>query len=102
MLIFDYSMNKYIFPGADASLPLGWVIKQVSISMIMQSCVAVVDSDFSSNPQTLKSSLSTSSASTTLRPCIGGTSIGSLTRTRLWRNTVSVGIESGFTSWRIP
>lgn len=24
------SMNKYVFPGADASLPLGWVIKQVS------------------------------------------------------------------------
>lgn len=23
-------MNKYVFPGADASLPLAWVIKQVS------------------------------------------------------------------------
>jgi cyclopropane fatty-acyl-phospholipid synthase-like methyltransferase len=24
------SMNKYVFPGADASLPLGWVISKVS------------------------------------------------------------------------
>jgi cyclopropane fatty-acyl-phospholipid synthase-like methyltransferase len=23
-------MNKYVFPGADASLPLGWVISKVS------------------------------------------------------------------------
>jgi cyclopropane fatty-acyl-phospholipid synthase-like methyltransferase len=23
-------MNKYVFPGADASLPLGWVIESVS------------------------------------------------------------------------
>ena len=22
-------MNKYVFPGADASLPLGWVVTQV-------------------------------------------------------------------------
>jgi cyclopropane fatty-acyl-phospholipid synthase-like methyltransferase len=26
------SMNKYVFPGADASLPLGWVISKVSLS----------------------------------------------------------------------
>ena len=25
------SMNKYIFPGADASLPLAWVVSQVGI-----------------------------------------------------------------------
>lgn len=29
-------MNKYVFPGADASLPLGWVIKQVSLSFYPQ------------------------------------------------------------------
>ena len=29
-------MNKYIFPGADASLPLGWVISQVTPSSGMR------------------------------------------------------------------
>jgi hypothetical protein len=24
-------MNKYVFPGADASLPLGWVISKASL-----------------------------------------------------------------------
>ncbi|KAI9632718.1 S-adenosyl-L-methionine-dependent methyltransferase [Dioszegia hungarica] len=28
-LIWGLFMNKYVFPGADASLPLGWVIKQL-------------------------------------------------------------------------
>lgn len=28
-LIWGLFMNKYIFPGADASCSLGWVVKQV-------------------------------------------------------------------------
>lgn len=29
-MLMCFSMNKYVFPGADASLPLGWVISRVS------------------------------------------------------------------------
>lgn len=29
------SMNKYVFPGADASLPLGWVVSKVSLFVLL-------------------------------------------------------------------
>lgn len=33
-------MNKYVFPGADASLPLGWVISSASVAYVCHHFIA--------------------------------------------------------------
>lgn len=43
-------MNKYVFPGADASLPLGWVITQVCFLISLRSLELSASSD---TPSTL-------------------------------------------------
>jgi hypothetical protein len=95
-------MNKYVFPGADASLPLGWVIKQGRNCLDDESngvSASPADRASSSRP-TLRSSRSTFSACTTRPPSTGGTSTGSPTRRRSSPSTASGGTASGSTSSR--
>ncbi|EJD02955.1 sphingolipid C9-methyltransferase [Fomitiporia mediterranea MF3/22] len=46
-LIWGLFMNKYIFPGADASCSLGWVVKQVEAAGFEVKCIDVLGVHYS-------------------------------------------------------
>jgi len=90
-------MNKYVFPGADASCSLGWVINK--------ACCLLVPVPSSTHPLSCslrvlvsKSRTLMFSASITLLPSTAGIKTGSATRTVLLPSTVTDGSESGHSS----
>ena len=90
-------MNKYIFPGADASCALNWVIGQVEgANFEVKSCdVLGVHCSFSRS----RSRDFTDVTMMQTRLLSGdGTKTGSRTKRRSSRNTVFDGTESGSTS----
>ena len=91
-------MNKYVFPGADASCALNWVIGQVSGDRFNAWIPDLTLSVFRLRPLDSRSSPSMSLECTTLPPSGSGTRTGSPTRRRSSPSTVTGGSESGPTS----
>lgn len=96
-LIWGLFMNKYIFPGADASCSLGWVIGKVCYYTSLADLTRndVVDSW---KVLDLRSRTSMFWEFITLRPSIAGTRTGYRTRKRCWPSMVNVGTGSGCSS----
>ena len=93
-------MNKYIFPGADASCSLGWVIGKACYLLPVSSSSHSL-SFYSSRVLASKSKISTFSVSITLLPSTVGIKIGLATRTKLLPSTVTDGSEFGHFSLHI-
>jgi hypothetical protein len=96
-------MNKYVFPGADASCSLGWVINKACCLLFPFSfhftlCLLFFNS---SRLLALKSKILTFSVFITLLPSTVGIKTGSSTRTMLLPSTVTGGSESGHSSLHI-
>ena len=90
-------MNKYVFPGADASCSLGWVIGKVCYLFLpVTSSTHLLSSSW--RVLVSKSKMLMFSVSITLLPSTAGIKIGSATRTALLPSTVTDGSESGHSS----
>lgn len=101
-LVWGLFMNKYVFPGADASCSLGWVISKVRkvISPLYDFhfnwCIGLV---ISSSLLDLRLRTLMFWVFIILLQSTAGTRTGSPTRTRCWRSMARDGSESGPFSW---
>jgi hypothetical protein len=94
-------MNKYVFPGADASCSLGWVIGKVGFGLVQHLILSLtLLHPHSSNLLVLRSRTLMCSVSITRLRSIAGTRIGSATKRRLLQNMVTDGTGCGFSSLR--
>ena len=93
-------MNKYVFPGADASCSLGWVIGKACRLLLLASSSAHPLS-LSSRVLASKSRTLTFSVSIILPLSTVGIKIGLATRTVFLPSTVTDGSESGHSSLHI-
>ena len=95
-------MNKYVFPGADASCSLGWVVgKARYLFLPVSSFISHIVFSNSLRVPALKSKISTFSVSTTLLLFTVGIKTGLATRTMSLPSTATDGSESGHSSLRI-
>jgi len=93
-------MNKYVFPGADASCALNWVIGQVR--PLVRLSLSYCSLDLSLRITVLKSRILTFLVYTTPLPSGAGIRTGSPTRTRSSLPTGSAGTVYGSSSWLGP
>ena len=93
-------MNKYIFPGADASCSLGWVIGK-ACRLFLPVSSSTDPSSFSSRVRASKLKTSTFSVSITPLPSTVGIKTGLATKTVLLPSMVTDGSESGHSSLHI-
>ena len=95
-------MNKYIFPGADASCSLGWVIGKARYLLLPVSSPShSLSSFYSSRVLASKSKTLMFLVSITLLPSTVGIKTGLATRTILLPSTVTDGSEFGHSSLHI-
>ena len=94
-------MNKYIFPGADASCSLGWVIGKACYLILLVSSLFHSLFFYSSRVLASKSRTLTFLVSITLLPSTVGIKTGLATRIMLLPSTATDGSESGHSSLHI-